>query len=339
MKKVSNVLVTSAEENIRIDRWFKRHFPTLSHSFIAKLARTGQVRVDGARVKSSTRLKQGQLVRVPPLKVELKSKKQRNITDLSKDQISFIRSLVIYMDDDIIVVNKPPGLAVQGGSKTVFHLDGLLDGLKFGGLERPKLVHRLDKDTGGIMLLARNSFSAAQLISSFRNREITKVYWALVVGVPEPRLGEINAPISKKKKFGIEKMSLERRNGAKAISDFSTIETAGRHVSWLALRPHTGRTHQLRVHCSLIGTPILGDFKYGGRQALIDGVPGTRNLHLHARSLEFKHPSGTKKYFLAPLSEKMDQTWQFFGFNVEKTFDAFSEWETKEKIKSLNLHE
>tara|TARA_A100001037_G_scaffold117654_1_gene107143 strand:+ start:4627 stop:5646 length:1020 start_codon:yes stop_codon:yes gene_type:complete len=339
MKKVSNLLVTDAEENIRVDRWFKRHFPTLSHSFIAKLTRTGQVRVDGARVKSSTRLQKGQLVRVPPLKLIVNSKKQRDISDLSKDQISFIRSLVIYMDDDIIVVNKPPGLAVQGGSKTLFHLDGLLNGLKFGGLERPKLVHRLDRDTSGIMLLARNSFSAAHLISSFRNREITKVYWALVVGVPEPRLGEINAPISKKKKFGIEKMGLDKRNGSKAISDFSTIETAGRYVSWLALRPHTGRTHQLRVHCSLIGTPILGDFKYGGKQAFIDGVPRTRNLHLHARSLEFKHPSGVKKSFVAPLSEEMDQTWQFFGFNAAKTFDAFSEWETKEKIKCLSLHE
>ncbi|MEE2654360.1 MAG: RluA family pseudouridine synthase [Pseudomonadota bacterium] len=331
MALVRNLLVRSGEKDLRLDRWFKRHFPQISHGYLQKLMRTGQIRVNGARIKSSTRLKEGQVVRIPPINMDTKRKSQETGSNLSKDEISLVRSMVIYRDDDIIVVNKPPGLAVQGGSKIFSHLDGLLDGLKFSERERPKLVHRLDKDTSGLMLLARNSFAAANLTSAFRERAITKVYWALVVGVPEPREGQINAPISKQRNFGIEKMNLGEGDGPPSVSDFLTIETAGKRVAWLALRPQTGRTHQLRVHCKILGTPILGDGKYGGKEAFIDGLPFVRKLHLHARSLEFKHPSGEKMFFEAPLSPDMGKTWQFFGFDINCSTDVFTDMDVKEK--------
>ena len=331
MTGVRNRLVSSGENELRLDRWFKRHFPEISHGYLEKLMRTGQVRVDGIRVKSSTRLEEGQVIRIPPFNIKTKRKSQERGTNLPNTKISMVQSLVIYRDEDIIVVNKPPGLAVQGGSKISSHLDGLLDGLKFGAEERPKLVHRLDKDTGGLMLLARNSLAAANLASAFRTRAITKVYWALVVGVPEPREGRINAPISKKRKHGIEKMNFDEGGGPPSVSDFATIDTAGRRVAWLALRPRTGRTHQLRVHCELLGTPILGDGKYGGRQAFIDGLPLVRKLHLHARSLEFKHPSGDKMFFEAPLSAEMGKTWQFFGFDIDSAAKVFTDRNIKEK--------
>ena len=331
MTIVRNLLVSSGEKDLRVDRWFKRHFPEISHGYLQKLMRTGQVRVNGARVKSSTRLEEGQVIRIPPISMDTKKKSHETGSGLTKDEISLVRSMVIYRDDDIIVVNKPPGLAVQGGSKILSHLDGLLDGLKFGERERPKLVHRLDKDTGGLMLLARNSLVAANLSAAFRERTITKVYWALVAGVPEPREGQINAPISKKRKSGIEKMNSDPGDGPPSVSDFVTIETAGRRVAWLALRPQTGRTHQLRVHCEILGTPILGDGKYGGREAFIDGLPFVRKLHLHARSLEFRHPSGDKMFFEAPLSPEMGKTWQFFGFDINSAADLFTNMDVKEK--------
>lgn len=326
MSKVQNLTVTGDEDGIRLDRWFKRHFPDLGHGRVEKLLRTGQVRVDGGRVKSSTRVEEGQTIRVPPFGAAVieKPKKTRSF-DLSPEDIAKVQSMVVYRDDDIIAINKPPGLAVQGGSKVSSHLDGLLDGLKFDAPERPKLVHRLDKDTSGIMLLARNVFAASKLTAAFRTRQVTKTYWALVVGVPDPKAGQINAPITKQGTAGNQRMTVTELDAPSAISDFATIETAGRRVAWLALRPLTGRTHQLRVHCDVLGTPILGDGKYGGEEAFIDGLPGPRKLHLHAHSLEFDHPRSGRMKHTAPLSRDMEKTWRFFGFDPAEIGDVFAE--------------
>ena len=328
MSNVQNLSVSSDEDGLRLDRWFKRHFPELGHGRMEKLLRTGQIRVDGGRVKSSTRIQKGQTIRVPPFEATVSKQARKPRTfDLSAKDIAMAQSMVLYRDDDIIAINKPPGLAVQGGSKVSSHLDGLLDGLKFDAPERPKLVHRLDKDTSGLMLLARNAFSASKLTAAFRTRDITKTYWALVVGVPDTKAGQINAPISKQGSAGNQRMAVTQLDAPAAISDFAIIETAGRRVAWLALRPQTGRTHQLRVHCGVLGTPILGDGKYGGEDAFIDGLPGPRKLHLHAHSLEFDHPRGKRMKFEAPLSKDMEKTWQFFGFDPSDNRDPFTEFD------------
>ena len=195
MKKVKKITVTEDEDGIRLDRWFKRRFPLLTHGRLEKLLRTGQVRLDGGRVNSGARLEEGQTIRVPPLGIAVTERSnKRSLVALSEGDLARVQSMVLYRDEDIIIINKPPGLAVQGGDKVSRHLDGLLDGLMFDTAERPKLVHRLDKDTSGIMLLGRNSFATSKLTAAFRNREIAKIYWALVVGVPNPKAGHINCP-------------------------------------------------------------------------------------------------------------------------------------------------
>ena len=328
MNKVQKLTVTADEDGIRLDRWFKRHFPRLGHGRMEKLFRTGQVRLDGGRVKSSARLEKGQTIRVPPIEVTVTKRANKPSSfALSLEDIAKVQSMVLYRDEDIIVINKPPGLAVQGGNKVSWHLDGLLDGLIFDSPERPRLVHRLDKDTSGIMLLACNVFAASKLTAAFRTHEMTKIYWALVVGVPNPKAGQINAPIIKQGITGQQRMAVTKLKAPSAVTDFATIETAGRRVAWLALRPQTGRTHQLRVHCAVLGTPILGDRKYGGKEAFIDGLPSPIKLHLHAYSLEFDHPRGGKMKHEAPLSQDMEKTWRFFGFNPAETSDGFSELE------------
>lgn len=332
MTKVQKITVTEDEDGIRLDRWFKRHFPLVGHGQIEKLLRTGQVRLDGGRVKSAARLEKGQTVRVPPLGPSgLERANKSPLATLSAGDIASVQSMVLYRDEDIIVINKPPGLAVQGGNKVSRHLDGLLEGLTFDKTERPRLVHRLDKDTSGIMLLGRNAFAASKLTSAFRNRNIAKVYWALVVGIPNPKAGHINAPIIKQEIAGHQRMVVTSHNAPAAISDFVTVETAGRRVAWLALRPQTGRTHQLRVHCNVLGTPILGDGKYGGKEAFIEGLPAPIKLHLHARSLEFEHPRGGRMKHEAPMSKNMKKTWQFFGFDPKKKIDVFSHLEIRVK--------
>ncbi len=328
MNNVKKIIVTEDEDGIRLDRWFKRHFPLVAHGHIEKLLRTGQVRLDGGRAKSAVRLEKGQTIRVPPLGAAASERANKGpLAALSKGDIACVQSMVLYRDEDIIVINKPPGLAVQGGNKVSRHLDGLLEGLTFEKTERPRLVHRLDKDTSGIMLLGRNAFAASKLTSAFRNRDIGKVYWALVVGIPNPKAGYINAPIIKQEIAGHQRMAVTAHNAPSAISDFMTVETAGKRVAWLALRPQTGRTHQLRVHCNVLGTPILGDGKYGGKEAFIEGLPVPSKLHLHAHSLEFEHPRGGRMKHEAPMSKDMKKTWQFFGFNPNRKIDVFSHLE------------
>jgi 23S rRNA pseudouridine955/2504/2580 synthase len=318
MSGVQSREVSAAEADIRVDRWFKRHFPALRHGPLEKLLRTGQIRVDGGRVKASTRLEEGQTVRIPPMPDEGSPAKRKHTDEISAEDSDWIRSLVLHSDADVIALNKPPGIAVQGGRKVKRHIDGLLGALAGPGEERPKLVHRLDRDTSGVLLIARRADVAASLGDAFHSRNARKTYWALVAGVPRPREGMINAPLAKKADgAGHEKVVVDAEDGKSAQTDYQVVENAARKASWVVLQPYTGRTHQLRVHCAAIGTPIVGDGKYGGAESRIDGVPGADKLHLHARSITLPHPSGGELTVTAPLPPAMAKTWKFLGFDPD----------------------
>lgn len=319
MKGVQSLTVSADDDDIRLDRWFKRHFPAVKHGRLEKLLRTGQVRVDGGRVKASTRLAQGQTVRVPPISERADPAKKGKNDDVSAEDRNWIRSLVLHSDGDVIALNKPPGIAVQGGRKVSRHIDGLLSALVDSGEERPKLVHRLDRDTSGVLLIARRAGVAASLGEVFHSRRARKIYWALVAGVPRPREGTVDAPLSKKADSdGREMVVTDFEAGKSAKTEYRVIENAGRKAAWVLLRPHTGRTHQLRVHCAAIGTPIVGDGKYGGAESRLDGVPGSDRLHLHARSITIPHPAGGNLTVTAPLPPVMVKTWQFLGFDLAR---------------------
>jgi 23S rRNA pseudouridine955/2504/2580 synthase len=317
--------VKDDEGELRLDRWFKRHFPLLQHGHLEKLLRTGQVRVDGKRAKANLRLAAGQSIRIPPGVEEGARKSTRS--EVSDADRKFVQALLIHEDDQVLAINKPPGLAVQGGTGTPRHLDGMLDALRFAAKERPKLVHRLDKDTSGVMLLARSTPAAAKLAEAFRHKSARKIYWALVVGVPELRQGRIDMALAKIGGPEGERVANDEDDGKRAVTLYTTIETAGKRAAWLALMPLTGRTHQLRVHCAeALKTPIAGDIKYGGESAVIGGVPGSDRLHLHARSLELPHPaSGRMLRVVAPLPPHLRETWAFFGLDPEADLDPFPE--------------
>ena len=310
------------DDEVRLDRWFKRVAPELTHGRLEKLLRTGQVRVDGKRAKASQRLKTGQLVRVPPLGEASEAAPRRaEKPAISDADVAAARSWVLHKDGDVIAIAKPAGLAVQGGSGTTRHLDGLLDALQFEAAERPRLVHRLDMDTSGVLLLARSAKAARKLADAFRARDAEKLYWAVVVGSPERDEGSIDLPLAKKPGRAGEQMVVDRETGQKAVTGLSVIDRAAKRAAWLALRPVTGRTHQLRVHCAAIGTPILGDGKYGGRDAFLSGAGVAKRLHLHARRIEIAHPAGGRLVVTAPLPDDLKATWQFFGF-TEAAGDA-----------------
>jgi len=277
--------------------------------------RTGQIRVDGGRSKASDRLEAGQEIRIPPLPAEDRPSAAPRPVRTDSREAEGLRALVIHRDDDVLAIIKPPGLAVQGGTGVSRHLDAMLDALRFGAAERPRLVHRLDKDTSGVLVLARNAFAATKLADAFRGRDAKKTYWALVVGVPKQESGRISSEIAKRGVQGAERMAEVDGEGKRATTEYAVIEVAGKAVAWLALHPLTGRTHQLRVHCEALGTPILGDGKYGGRAAFIDGVPDGGMLHLHARALEIPHPRGGVLRLEAPLPSGLTATWKFFGFD------------------------
>ena len=319
MSGVETRPVLAGDSDIRLDRWFKRHFPALKHGRLEKMLRTGQIRVDGGRVKASTRLEEGQMIRIPPMPGDDQAARPAERSEISADDSAWIKSLVLHSDRELIALNKPPGIAVQGGRKVARHIDGLLGALEENDEGRPKLVHRLDRDTSGVLLIARRADVAAVLGEIFHSRRAQKTYWALVAGVPRPREGMINAPLAKKAgHLGREKMVVDLEAGKSATTDYEVIENAARRAAWLALHPHTGRTHQLRVHCAAIGTPILGDGKYGGAESRLDGVPGSDKLHLHARAITFPHPSGGELTITAPLPAVMKKTWDFLGFDLDR---------------------
>jgi len=323
MAQVQSIAVAADDAEIRLDRWFKRHFPDLPHGKLEQLLRTGQIRLDGKRAAARDRVAAGQIVRVPPLPAATRPPMQRPFEPSARDT-KMIQACVLHRDDDVIVIDKPQGLAVQGGTNTERHLDGLLDALKFDTKERPRLVHRLDKDTSGVLVLARSARAAASLAAAFRGKAARKIYWAVVVGVPEPRQGRIDQRLAKLPGRLGERV-VPDEEGKRAVTYYRTVAHAGDRVAWLALEPVTGRTHQLRAHCAAIGTPILGDGKYGGAASHVAGVPGNRRVHLHARALAIPHPAGGTLIVMAPLPPHMRETWDFFGFEDGQERDVFAE--------------
>jgi 23S rRNA pseudouridine955/2504/2580 synthase len=306
------------DDGIRLDRWFKRHLPDASFNLVSRWARTGQLRVDGKRATPGDRLEAGQEIRVPPADSEaaVTGKPARTRRELTDQEVDFAKDMVIHRDDAALILNKPPGLATQGGTKTEAHVDGLLDALTFGLDNRPKLVHRLDKDTSGVLLVARTSRSAAHFAKAFSSRTARKVYWALVVGVPSIYDGFIDLPLAKQPGSGGEKMHVDEKEGASARTRYRVVERAGNACAWVELQPYTGRTHQLRVHMAAIGHPIVGDGKYGGKDAFLTGTI-SRKMHLHARRLRIDHPKGHQIDITADLPPHMAESFADLGLNIE----------------------
>ena len=270
-------------------------------------------------MEGKDRVEPGQQVRLPPGVTSAPPPKPREIPTVSDRDAAEIQSLVIHRDDQVIVLNKPPGLAVQGGTGTERHIDGMLDALRFGFEDRPRLVHRLDKDTSGLLLIARTGQAAKRLAESFRQRETEKLYWAVVVGVPPQKEGAIDLPLAKRPGArDREMMQVDKENGQKALTHFRELDRLAKRAALLALWPRTGRTHQLRVHCAEIGCPILGDGKYGGEEALLASVADARRLHLHARRLLLPHPSGKGELKVtAELPPHFRRTVEAFGFSTD----------------------
>ncbi len=312
--------VSDDEAEIRLDRWFRRHFPGLTQAAIQKLCRTGQVRVDGHRADAAMRLTPGQSVRIPPLPTAPPPKPPPVVDARTQESL---QRLVIYRDEHVLVINKPHGMPVQGGPGITHHLDALLDSLRFGSPERPRLVHRLDRDTSGVLLLARTPGTAAKLAAAFRGRDVEKTYWAVTARRPLPPEGRIDLPLRRIGGARGERTEVAERSdkkAARAITDYRTLDHAGQKLAWLELRPLTGRTHQLRVHCVAIGAPILGDVKYArpdqnnAFSAVVAGL--STELHLHARALRLPHPAGGTLLVEADLPPHMKQTFHTLGFHA-----------------------
>lgn len=304
---------------MRVDRWFKAHYPGLGFGQLQKLLRSGQIRVDGGRVKSDTRLKPGQTVRVPPLGIDHKGSMQTARSLRSSGDGEALSKIMLYEDDRVFVFNKPAGLAVQGGSGVTRHIDSMLDALRNKKGEKPRLVHRLDRDTSGVLVVARSRQAAVKLTEAFRKRDTKKIYWSLVKGVPTKRQGKISTWLVKEQTRDGDKMRVARHgepDADHAVSFYRTVDSAAHGLSWMEMEPHTGRTHQLRVHAAHIGCPIIGDPKYfvadhnwefpGGMQ---------KRLHLHARRIVIPHPAGGTIDVTAPLPPHMVQSWNLLGFD------------------------
>lgn len=326
MSKLQTSRVDPDEAGIRLDRWFKRHFPGLSHGQLEKMLRKGEIRVAGKRATAATRLEDGQEIRVPPQAAEPKDPglNKTVIEKKSARDASDIRKLVLFEDADVMVLNKPAGLAVQGGTGLKSSIDSMLAAMADAKHGRPKLVHRLDRDTSGVLLVAKTPFAAAKLTEAFRHRETEKIYWGVTVGVPKPEKGRIEAALTRRGETMI--VADEGDEDAKnAITLYQVMDRAEARAAFVAMWPMTGRTHQLRVHMAHIGTPLLGDRLYGGPTP--EGFPQEelgKGLHLHARRLIIPHPRRGVIDVSAPLAREMKKTWEFFGF--DKSADAdFSE--------------
>ncbi|MBD3834337.1 RluA family pseudouridine synthase [Brevundimonas bullata] len=317
-REVQTLYVAEDEHDIRLDRWFKRRWPHLTHIQVEKMARKGEIRVDGSRVKPQDRLTAGAAVRVPPLP-EANPRKPGDLHELTERDVAYAKSLVLYEDDMVIALNKPHGLAVQGGTKTTKHVDRLLSA--WGeGMDRPRLVHRLDRDTSGVLLLGKGPEAAKRLAGAFARRQAKKTYWAIVIGNPKPTHGQIDLAL---KKTGINDYEMMRPaepkdpKGEPAETAFATISRAAHRASWMALRPFTGRTHQLRAHMAAIGHPILGDHKYGDEKSR--ELSGVLKLQLHARRIELDHPGGGTLVVEAPLSPEIKAGFAHFGFSEDES--------------------
>ncbi|WP_188237635.1 RluA family pseudouridine synthase [Sphingopyxis sp. LK2115] len=310
---LDSAVIGEEDDGIRLDRWFKRHRPGTPHALLARWARSGQLTLDGRKADVSDRIAAGQRLVMPVPPVEAEARPARKGRPLTDADIALAESMLIHRDASAIVLNKLPGLATQGGTKTEHHVDGLLDALKYDAPMRPKLVHRLDKDTSGALLIARSPRAAAWFAKSFSNRSAKKTYWAIVVGVPDIAQGEINLPLAKQPGSGGEKMHVHD-SGLASKTRYRVIDRAGNRAAWVELQPLTGRTHQLRVHMAAIGHPIVGDGKYGGKGAFLTGTI-SRKLHLHSRRLRIDHPDGGAMDVSAEVPEHFAASLDALGFD------------------------
>jgi 23S rRNA pseudouridine955/2504/2580 synthase len=318
---VRTFTVAPDDDGIRLDRWFKRHLPDASFNIVSRWARTGQLRIDGKRASPGDRIEMGQQIRVPPAEAVAKIKAEdtrpprlkRERPSLTEDETAFAEAMVIHKDDAALVLNKPPGLATQGGTKTDEHVDRLLDALWYEIDGRPKLVHRLDKDTSGALLVGRTARAAGHFAKAFSSRSARKVYWAIIIGHPNIEDGMIELPIAKQPGTGGEKMHVDEKEGSPARTRYRVIDRAGNNACWVELQPFTGRTHQLRVHMAAIGHPIVGDGKYGGRDSFLTGTI-SRKMHLHARRIRVDHPDGGQIDVRAALPQHFAETLAALGF-------------------------
>jgi len=307
--------ITKDEDGTRLDRWVRRHYPDVSQGLLEKLLRKGALKLDGKKAKSSDRVQAGQVVALfGDAWADAKKPEKVAPMKVAPEDARDLQQSVLFKNDYLIVINKPPGLAVQGGSGQTKHLDGMLDAIRFESKERPKLVHRLDRDTSGVLMLARSTRAASELMHALQQKNIRKVYWALVMGVPHPLEGTIDGALLKKaNEGGKEKMELDE-DGQHAITHYEVKDSLKKKLSWLEMEPVTGRTHQLRVHAAAMGHPIVGDGKYGGREAFVEGIQLPRQLHLHARRLEIPAMFGQKKIVVeAPLPKHMKESWKLLG--------------------------
>jgi 23S rRNA pseudouridine955/2504/2580 synthase len=323
---VQSVVVSPDESGMRVDRFLEARFPTLSFSHIQRVIRKGEVRVNGKRTQPKARLDAGQTVRIPPLRLD-QSKPRAASSEADQKTRDFLKSITLYEDADILVLNKPMGLAVQGGPGITRHLDGMLEVYRDAHGQRPRLVHRLDKDTAGCLLVAKTRFAAADLAKTFRSRSARKIYWALVAGVPKPRQGRISTFLAKEERADESFMRIARHGEAgasHAVTYYAVVETAGPALAWISLKPVTGRTHQLRAHMAHIGHPIVGDPKYFAREnwELPGGVQN--KLHLLARRIVVPHPRGGTIDVTAPLPPHMQQSWNLLGLDA-KRYDTIIE--------------
>lgn len=315
--------VENDESGMRLDRWFKVHYPGLGFGQLQKLLRSGQVRVDGGRVKSDARIQSGQMIRIPPMDIDEKAVKSGPIAGRDLKHSSdheLLSRMLLHEDDKVIVLNKPAGIAVQGGSGINRHIDQMLEAWTSPRGEKPRLVHRLDRDTSGVLVIARTRGAAQKLTAAFRERDTKKTYWSLVMGVPKKREDKISTWLVKEQTPDGDRMRIAKHgeDGADhAVSFYRIIEQAAQTYAWLEMEPYTGRTHQLRVHAAHIGHPILGDPKYFEADTNWNFPGGVQNkLHLHARRIDIPHPSGGRLRITAPLPPHMVQTWNLFGFDL-----------------------
>jgi 23S rRNA pseudouridine955/2504/2580 synthase len=353
MAAIQTRTVEADEAGMRLDRWFKAHYPELSFGHLQKLLRSGQVRVDGGRVKTNTRLAPGQAIRVPPLGQgglegilresnphhdDLREGRDGSSTEKGRasppgipekgpprakrpaTDAEALRAMILYEDDEVFVFNKIAGLAVQGGSGLTKHVDAMLEAFRDRKGQKPRLVHRLDRDTSGVLVVARTRLAASKLAASFRARTTRKIYWALVRGVPKPKQGRISTWLAKEGTPEGDRMRVAHHgtdDASHAVSLYSVVDQAGQKLSWLTMRPVTGRTHQLRAHAAHIGHPIIGDPKYFTAEETWDFPGGVQNkLHLHARRIVIPHPKAGTIDVTAPLPPHMQQSWNLLGFDA-----------------------
>jgi 23S rRNA pseudouridine955/2504/2580 synthase len=317
---VQIVAVAADEAGMRVDRFLEARFPGLSFSHIQRVIRKGELRVNGKRAQPKQRLEAGQAVRIPPLRLDAPKPRAAGNEAEAKTR-DFLRSITLHEDPDILVLNKPMGLAVQGGSGTTRHLDGMLEVLRDPHGQRPRLVHRLDKDTAGCLLVAKTRFAAAALAKTFRSRSARKIYWALVAGVPKVQQGRVSTFLAKEEREQESFMRVARhgeKGASHAVTYYAVVETAGPLLAWLSLKPVTGRTHQLRAHMAHIGHPIVGDPKYFSIENW--ELPGgmQNRLHLLARRIVVPHPRGGVVDVSAPLPPHMLQSWNLLGFDAKR---------------------